>query len=77
MRRPTLTKKRIDGLFFALSLAQCDIDCMTESDQKEYKKEIDAFNSAGLYVAELNRWLKWKQEQQKGNENETSNTNSV
>jgi len=70
MRRPTLTKKRIDGLFFALSLAHGDIECMTESDQKEYKKDIDAYDSASQYLAELSQWHKWKQEQRKENENE-------
>jgi len=63
MRRPPLTRKRIDGFIYGMSMAQCDISCMTESDQKVYKKDIDAFDSACDYLAELNRWLKWKQEQ--------------
>ena len=63
MRRPTLTKKRIDGFLFGMGFAQGDIEAMTESDQKDYKKEIDAFDSAGQYLAELIRWHKWKQEQ--------------
>jgi len=71
MRRPPLTKKRIDGLFFALSFTQCDIECMTECDREDYKKDIEAFDSASLYVAELNRWHKWKQEQKRNKTNST------
>ena len=67
MRRPTLTRKRFDGLFFALSFAQGDIEAMTESDQKAYKKDIDAFESASVYVAELSQWHRWKQEQREAN----------
>jgi len=66
MRRPTLTRKRIEGFLFGMAFAQGDIEAMTESDQKEYKKDIDEFESAYQYLIELNRWHKWKQEQ-KGN----------
>jgi|15BtaG_2_1085339.scaffolds.fasta_scaffold22243_6 hypothetical protein len=65
MRRPTLTRKRIEGFLFGMTFAQCDIEAMDESDQKEYKKDIDAFESALDYLSELSRWHKWKQEQRK------------
>tara|TARA_R100001463_G_scaffold116486_4_gene171788 strand:+ start:897 stop:1106 length:210 start_codon:yes stop_codon:yes gene_type:complete len=65
MRRPTITRKRIDGLFVALSFAQGDIEAMTGDDQKDCKKDIDAFESACAYVSELSHWHRWKQEQNK------------
>ena len=65
MRRPPLTRKRIEGFLFGMAFAQGDIDCMTESDQKERKKDIDAYDSASQYLVELSRWHKWKQQQRK------------
>ena len=65
MRRPTLTKKRLNGFLFGMSFAEGDIEMMTESDQKADKKRIDAFNSACKYLKELSRWHEWKQEQKK------------
>lgn len=65
MRRPTLTRKRIEGFLYGMAFAQADIEAMTESDQKYYKKEIDEFESACDYLAELSQWHRWKQEQRK------------
>ena len=65
MRRPPLTRKRIEGFLYGMTFAQCDIEAMTESDQEDYKKDIDAFESASVYLSELSRWHKWKQEQRK------------
>jgi hypothetical protein len=69
MRRPTLTRKRIEGFLFGRGFAQGDIEAMTESDQKDNKKDIDAFESACDYLAELSQWHRWKQEQAKAERN--------
>ena len=67
MHRPRLTRKRIEGLMFAMGLADCDVGemKMNESDRKEYKKEIDAYESASDYLSQLCRWHRQKTNERK------------
>jgi hypothetical protein len=64
LRRPPLTRKKIDLILVALMWA----DAQYRDEQEEYPEENKAIQEATDFVRRLSRWHRWKQEQ-KGNEN--------
>ena len=76
MRRPSLTRKKIDVILDSLYLmgACAGVDdgdfaaegCRTEQDIKDYHEAVN-------FMHRLLWWNKWKQEQREGNNANTSN----